>query len=370
MSSSDEELAAMEQEEQALADLVEELRQFEPEATSAEPVEESVVDAMGDSPPVHDEPEVVLQPSPSDPLSSDLKRLQFVAPTLQRAQSLSLECMRSSWETLRSRAPKVAESLEARGMSAQSYVAPYASTALSYRPQLQEYAAGWLRWSDTQLDAVLTVAEARAAELAAARKRATALMHEAHRDGVRASLDKYMTNMLLMAEHVMEQLRVREHAAKLQAGVAAAVASAREALASGVVRARAIADPSTAAASAAAAWGSFVSTPAVARLLEAASPATKAGLARLAAAHDALVAAPLYSKAVATGASSLEYAATTTPYKLGEKYLRPYCPEVLTQVAESKALAQVVDYFRPVAPPAPTMAPPAPTMAAPAVSAY
>jgi hypothetical protein len=39
---------------------------------------------------------------------------------------------------------------------------------------------------------VLTVAEVRAAELAAARKAATALMHEAHKDGTRAALNKYL----------------------------------------------------------------------------------------------------------------------------------------------------------------------------------
>jgi hypothetical protein len=102
------------------------------------------------------------------------------------------------------------------------------------------------------------------------------------------------------AERVVEQLRVRERAAEVQAGVAAAVASAREALARGYVRAqRETVDPSGAAAIAAAAqaaWGALVSTPEVARLLEAASPAARAGLARLAAARDALVAAPLYSR--------------------------------------------------------------------------
>jgi hypothetical protein len=58
---------------------------------------------------------------------------------------------------------------------------------------------------------------------------------------------------------------------------------------------------------------------------------------------------PRPPQAVATGASSFEYAATTTPFKVCQRFLRPFYPEVLTRVAEAMALAQVVDYWTPVA---------------------
>jgi hypothetical protein len=145
--SDDDEQAMQEQE---LMSLVQELRQFEPEepelATIELPNEEaSSEEHMDDSQPMTEDQEVVvLQPvEPSSP-SPELKRLQFVAPTLQRAQSLSLERAQWAWECMRSRAPSVIEQLEARAVTAQTLISPYASTALAS-------ASGWLRWGDAKV---------------------------------------------------------------------------------------------------------------------------------------------------------------------------------------------------------------------------
>ncbi|GFH25691.1 oil globule associated protein [Haematococcus lacustris] len=62
---------------------------------------------------------------------------------------------------------------------------------------------------------------------------------------------------------------------------------------------------------------------------------------------------PLYSKVVSTGVSTLSWATTTTPYKLGAQYMYPLVQPVadpaLAKITNSKVINGTLSYWKPTA---------------------
>lgn len=79
--------------------------------------------------------------------------------------------------------------------------------------------------------------------------------------------------------------------------------------------------------------------------MERAEPATNLALQAFVSLHDSLVVSPAYKSALNTTASTLTYASTTTPYKLGAQYVypivKPVAEPAITKVTHSKIFGQV-----------------------------
>jgi len=133
---------------------------------------------------------------------------------------------------------------------------------------------------------------------------------------------------------------------------------ARDTLQVALNKAREATDPDVAVAMATEAWSKFAATPAVAKFLQTTEPVTKPvtklSYQAFVKIHDTLVASPMYKTALDTTRSTLSFAATTTPYKLGAQYLYPLVQPVadptISKVSNSKVFHAVVDYWKPVAP--------------------
>lgn len=129
--------------------------------------------------------------------------------------------------------------------------------------------------------------------------------------------------------------------------------AALEALHQGIEKAKAAVDPDQAAKIATDAWTAFASNPYVAKVLETADPVTSLALKQFYNLHDKLVSWTLYKKFIDTGASTLSWASSTTPYKLGAQYVYPLVQPVadptLDKFNKSKVIQEAVGYWKPTA---------------------
>lgn len=199
----------------------------------------------------------------------------------------------------------------------ESTIHPYVSYSAPYTTKALDMSASLLKLADDKVDQVVVTATSR---------------HGENMKTFTAAKNHYFDLMSSTADYVARQPTV----------VLSGVQAARDALLATVAKAREMADPDIAIATAWDAWTRFSSYPAVAKILEKTEPATTAGLQTFTKLHDSLVASPTY-KNVIDGASS--YAIKTTTYKLSAKYLYP----MVRPVAESKAAGTFYDYWKPAA---------------------
>ncbi|KAG2488777.1 hypothetical protein HYH03_012774 [Edaphochlamys debaryana] len=165
---------------------------------------------------------------------------------------------------------------------------------------------------------------------------------KANLDAFAGAADKYYQMVKSTADYLT---------AKLSTDLS--VAKAREVLGHSLDKAKELADPDAAVRAVYDAWQQFAAIPAVAKTLATAAPVTTKTFEAFVAAHDKLVTSPLYKRSVSLGASTLGWAATTTPYKLGATYLYPFVQTVadpaLDKVAKSTYINATLKYWAPVA---------------------
>ncbi|GIL87319.1 hypothetical protein Vretifemale_15400 [Volvox reticuliferus] len=161
-------------------------------------------------------------------------------------------------------------------------------------------------------------------------------------DTFRAAADEYYKMVKSSAVYLAEKLH---HDVSVQ--------GARDRIIMAVDKARALTDPDAAVRAVYEAWQQFTALPPVADLLKKVEPVTQKGFDAFVAAHDALVGSNMYKHSVNLGASTLDWATTTTPYKLGAQYLYPIVQPVadpaLEKVTKSTYINATLKYWSPVA---------------------
>ncbi|GFR40313.1 hypothetical protein Agub_g848 [Astrephomene gubernaculifera] len=162
-------------------------------------------------------------------------------------------------------------------------------------------------------------------------------------DVFRGAFDKYYQLVRTTADYL---------AAKV--GGDMAVQRGREVVMQALDKAKEMAtDPDTAVRTVYDAWAQFAAIPAVAKMLDTAAPVTHKGFETFIAAHDKLVASQLYKRSLTLGASTLGWATTTVPYKLGAQYLYPLVQPVadpaLEKVSKSTYVNAALKYWAPQA---------------------
>jgi hypothetical protein len=99
------------------------------------------------------------------------------------------------------------------------------------------------------------------------------------------------------------------------------------------------------------AWEKLSSVPAVQKTLDAVSPAVEQAKKKYIEAHDLVVTAPVYNKAVDTGADVLTKVQTTYVYKTAANRLypviSPYADPVIEKVSHSPYVNGVIDHLKP-----------------------
>lgn len=243
---------------------------------------------------------------------SELKRLSFVRDGSTAAYSVS----ETLYLRLRSLTPS---SLTPTLEQVESLATPLVTRAAS----LGQHA---LVLADAQVDAVVTTAD-------------KGLKH--------TQIQEYLSFLSKAGDYA------RERGSGLAQSARDSIAAASNTLQAAVNKARETADPDVAVPLAWDAWTKFASFPAVAKLLDTAEPAIKTGVSTFYSLHDNLVAAPVYAAVIDRTASTLTFATTTTPYKLGAQYLypivKPVADPAITTVSHSRVVNQVVEYWRPTA---------------------
>ncbi|GLC44280.1 hypothetical protein PLESTB_000760500 [Pleodorina starrii] len=133
----------------------------------------------------------------------------------------------------------------------------------------------------------------------------------------------------------------------------ASVTAARDLIGKSVEKAKELTDLDAAVRTVYDAWQQFAAIPSVAKTLEKAAPVTQKGFETFIAAHDALVGSHLYKRSVSLGASTLGWATTTVPYKLGAQYLypivKPVADPALEKVSKSTYVNATLKFWAPVA---------------------
>mmetsp|Transcript_23881 Transcript_23881/g.60821 ORF Transcript_23881/g.60821 Transcript_23881/m.60821 type:complete len:280 (-) Transcript_23881:888-1727(-) len=129
--------------------------------------------------------------------------------------------------------------------------------------------------------------------------------------------------------------------------------AAVDALRSSVDKALALADPDAVAAKLTDAWTVFSTNPVVAKVLDTADPVTKPLFTSFYKLHDSLVSWGLYKRVVDTGVSTLSWATTLPPYKLGAQYVYPWVQPVadpaLSRLSSSKVVNDTLQFWKPTA---------------------
>lgn len=110
-------------------------------------------------------------------------------------------------------------------------------------------------------------------------------------------------------------------------------------------------DPDVAIGILAEVWVTISSIPFVQAILSTAEPVTNYGQSRFFKAHDTLVSSSYYKSAVDLGTSTLNWATSTTPYKLSSKYLypwvRPVAQPAIGKLSGSKQIESAINYWKP-----------------------
>lgn len=242
------------------------------------------------------------------------------------------------YRKVRSLTPELAapgwELAEGAAMMAFAPIAPFWTLSRHLADKL-------LQFADNKIDYVLNTADR------TVRQQTGKGSNDLSVKDVTATLESYFNFISKTAEHVVEQLSVKN----VQAATAKRVQTARDTLQAALAKAREATDPDVAVAMAWDAWTTFAALPPVAKLLDTAEPATQAGLQAFYHLHDTLIGTPLYKLFFHGTAETINYAATTTPYKLGAQYLYPIVQPVadpaITKVTHSKVIGQVMDYWKP-----------------------
>lgn len=101
------------------------------------------------------------------------------------------------------------------------------------------------------------------------------------------------------------------------------------------------------------AWDRLQNMPAVQKTLEAVSPSVELAKKKYIAAHDAVVTAPAYNKAVETGADVFNKVQTTYVYKTAANRLypviAPYADPIVDKVSNSPYVNNAIDHVKPQA---------------------
>ncbi|KXZ49723.1 hypothetical protein GPECTOR_20g580 [Gonium pectorale] len=259
--------------------------------------------------------------------NGNLKRLNFVH-TYSHKLASGAAFVEGVYKKAKPLVPQPVQPLLAK---AEDTVLAYAAPALT---KAGDQAEQLLRSADEQVDQLYL---ATGKWLSQSRELAASNIHV-----FRDTADKYYGLVKSTADYL---------AAKLSTDLS--VTRARELLAQSLEKARELADPDAAVKAAYEAWTQFAGIPAVAKALQAASPVTQKGFEAFVTAHDALVASPLYKRSVSLGASTLGWAASTTPYRLGAAYLYPLLQPVadpaLDKVSKSSYVNATLKYWAPVA---------------------
>eukprot|EP00798_Chlamydomonas_sp_ICE-L_P007780 gene7780-967_t len=166
-------------------------------------------------------------------------------------------------------------------------------------------------------------------------------LHQSNMKSFTTASEKYFTFLMSTANWVVDRLNPIKGVKAARATLASALETAKEA-----------SDPDVAVTMAADAWAKFSAHPAVSKMLTTAAPVTTYGYATFNKVHDNVVVSSLYKKVLDTTASTLGYATTTTPYRLGVSYLypfiQPYSEPALDTVSKSKVVNEVMDFWKPV----------------------
>lgn len=127
--------------------------------------------------------------------------------------------------------------------------------------------------------------------------------------------------------------------------------AALDGLNAALAKAKAATDPDVALQLATDAWSSFASVPIVHKLLETADPVTSTAYSSFLKLHDSIVSWKLYKTAVDTGASTLSWATSTLPYKLGAQYVypfvQPFADPAIANISKSDVYKNVTSYWKP-----------------------
>ncbi|EFJ40256.1 hypothetical protein VOLCADRAFT_108237 [Volvox carteri f. nagariensis] len=208
-----------------------------------------------------------------------------------------------------------------------AYTAPVVAKA-------SDQAEKFLRITDEQVDYLYVET---AAYLTQTRK-----LTQSNIDTFRSAADKYYQMVKSTADYL---------ASKLSYDIS--VQAARDFISKSVEKAKELSDPDAAVRIVYDSWQQFAAIPAVAKTLEKTAPVTRKGFETFIAAHDALVSSLVYKRSVSLGATTLGWATTTTPYKLGAQYLYPMVQSVadpaLEKVAKSTYVNATLKYWAPVA---------------------
>lgn len=211
-----------------------------------------------------------------------------------------------------------------------------ATRSAPYVVKLQDYADFAIHFADDEVDYIITVLEKRLADVKAAGKNANA------------------TNVTAVSQSYIKSLLDAASAAvgKVHSSSASSVQAAHTTFKTAVAKAQECTDPDVAVEMASDAWASFAAIPAVAKVLTATEPLSTRAIKYFYAFHDTLVTNPYYKAALDLTASTLAYAASTTPYKLSARYMYPVVQPVaepaITKVTQSKIVSNTVQYWKPV----------------------
>lgn len=165
-------------------------------------------------------------------------------------------------------------------------------------------------------------------------------MHSHNMAHFNAAKDAYFKSMEQFTEWLVHSLNP-----------AKAYQNAVEAFKLSLAKAKELSDPDVAVQTAAESWAQLSQVPAVAKLLETAEPATKAGTKTFYYIHDRVVGSPLYKKALDLSWNTLVWASSTYPAKFSTKIVYPLVSPVVEpaykKLSNSSYVQSTVDYWKP-----------------------
>ncbi|KAJ9531006.1 oil globule associated protein [Haematococcus lacustris] len=267
-----------------------------------------------------------------------LKRLGFVHQGASYAYSYT-GTAEKLYKTARSFAPTFVEPTLAQ---VEDRVVAITAPVVAQAQDLSEKA---LHIADDQVDCILNTTDKAVAD---GKKGVVDCMN-----GVKEMHEKNMQTYIATSNSYFEYIKGISDWAKDKLNPIKGGQHALDTLNAAIAKAQEATDPDVAAKMALDAWNSFASVPVVAKVLETADPVTQTGLSSFYKLHDTLVSWPLYSKVVSTGVSTLSWATTTMPYKLGAQYMYPLVQPVadpaLAKITNSKVINGTLSYWKPTA---------------------
>ncbi|GAX84729.1 hypothetical protein CEUSTIGMA_g12151.t1 [Chlamydomonas eustigma] len=267
-----------------------------------------------------------MQTKEDSALSNGYKRLGFVSTS----SSTVYNGAENLYKKAKSLAPPVIET---------KILCPVEGLAAPVVTKVSEMSDKLLHYADDQVDYVVHTAVIQAEKS----KSAVMDIHVAGVKNFHVATETYLNYVSKAGEFV---------AGKFQPATKG-VQAAKEQLFAAVEKARKSADPDVAVQMGADAWTTFSSYPPIAKLLAKAEPATQLGLKTFYALHDAVVVTPIYKRALESAVATYSYAATTSAFKMGARYLypfvEPYADNAYNTLSESKVVNRLIEYWKPSA---------------------